>query len=168
MSTIPSAQLAAITRLEFASDALTKALRAVQHPALEFAGGAIVAPPGIKHLGQIRSTLQAIECTLRQSDPTTYGDKPDSPPETAPDSSPSTESLGLTAVGIRLLDGVIVSLAADLRNAMTRARAQLRLLPELQGDPERLSQVLRSALRDGSRLGRRIFEALNSDDNADA
>jgi hypothetical protein len=166
-TTIPSAQLQAITRLELAADALEKALRAVQHPDLEFAGGAIVAPSGLKHLGQIRSTLQAIECTVHPADPTAFQIEPESPPTSAPISTPSTKSLGLSEVGIQLLDGLTVSLAADLRNAMARARAQLRLLPELQGDPERLGQVLQAALRDGSRLGRRILEALD-DDGADA
>jgi hypothetical protein len=71
-ATIPSPQLQAITRLEFASDALTKALRAVQHPELDLAGGAIVAPSGLKHLAEIRTTLSAIERTIRPCDPIAY------------------------------------------------------------------------------------------------
>lgn len=166
-TTIPSAQLQAITRLEFAAGALGKALRAVQHPDLKFLGGAIVAPSGLKHLNQIRITLHRIERTIRQSGPSFDEAEPDSPPKTALRSSPPNQDLSLSEVGIQLLDGVTVSLAADLRNAMARARAQLHLLPELQGEPERLGQVLQAALRDGSRLGRRILEALD-DDGADA
>lgn len=166
-TTIPSAQLQAIKRLEFASDALGKALRAVQHPDLEFGGGAIVAPSGLKHLSQIRASLQAIERTIRQSGPSFDEAEPESPPNAALRSSPPEEDHGLSEIGTQLLDGVEVALAADLRAAMARARAQLRLLPELQRDSERLGQVLQTALRDGSRLGRRIFEALE-DDGADA
>lgn len=167
MSTIPSAQLEAITRLEFASDALCKALRAVQHPDLEFAGGAIVAPSGVKHLSQIRSTLQAMQRTIRLSGPTCCEAVPESSAMNEAASTSSTKDLGLSEVGALLLDGVTVSLAADLRNAMARARAQFRLVPELRSDPERLGQVLHAALRDGSRLGRRILEALDRD-GADA
>lgn len=163
-TTIPSAQLQAITRLEFASDALDKALRAVQDPELAFAGGAIVAPSGLKHLGHIRNTLGAIERSIRPSDLTAY--EPTPPPVTRA-SAPETHEPALSDIGSQLLDSVTVGLAADLRAALASARAQLRLLPELQDDPERLDSALNFSLRAGSRLGRRVYDALDSDAKID-
>ncbi len=161
-TTIPSAQLQAITRLELASEALDKALRAVEHPELEFGGGAIIAPSGLKHLAQLRGTLHNIERAIRPSDSTAYEAAPVA--TVTPAIAPAAKEVALSELGSRVLDSAALGLAADLRAALARARAQLRLLQELHIDPKRLDAALMSALRTGSRLGRRVYDAIDGDD----
>jgi len=68
-STIPSAQLEAITRLELAAIALQKAYVALQHPDLRLDGITVVAPSGGKHVEQItRLSLRIREATMTRSD----------------------------------------------------------------------------------------------------
>lgn len=65
---------------------------------------------------------------------------------------------------VRLVaDSVEIQLATDLHDALSRARQQLDLVPELQADPDLRARVLDSALQEGSRLGRRIHRALQDD-----
>lgn len=62
---------ATIHTAQLDADALNKALRAVQHRNLEFGGGALVAPSGIKHLSEIRATLDDIGRAVHSSAPKT-------------------------------------------------------------------------------------------------
>lgn len=67
-SLIPSAQLAAITRLELAAIALQKAYVALQHPDLRLDGVTVVAPSGRKHVEQItRLSLRIREAAATHS-----------------------------------------------------------------------------------------------------
>ncbi|SIS17800.1 hypothetical protein [Microbacterium sp. RURRCA19A] len=162
-ATIPSAQLQAITRLELASDALDKALRAVQHPDLEFGGSALIAPSGLKHLGAIRQTLHALESAIRSAGFATPETKMAPLPVPAADVEANTVRSSLSPLGRRVADSVDLGLATDLHEALAAARQQLNLVPEMQADPELRARVLDSALREGSRLGRRIYHALQDD-----
>lgn len=154
-ATITSPQLEAITRLELAADALAKALRAVQHPDLYFAGGAIIAPSGLKHLDEIRATLRTVEQTIRPSDASAY--EPTLTATHASESTPSYRDLLLTEEEDQIAQSVMLTLTTDLATALRRARAQLALEPSFATDPEFTSRVLDAVLADGSRLGRRIY-----------
>lgn len=73
---IPSAQLEAITRLEFAAIAAGRARGALAHPDLQLGGAAILAPSGQKHLVELRATLDDISSKVRSSDPSAYEPRP--------------------------------------------------------------------------------------------
>ncbi|MFT4259488.1 hypothetical protein [Microbacterium sp.] len=149
---IPSAQLEAITRLELAAEALAKALRAVQHPDLNLAGGAIIAPSGLKHLAEITSTAHDLTQAIR----------PVSPAEVESEPPPTLQELLLSDDESALVDRVTVGLAAALRTSMQQARAQLAQHPSFQADLEFTGIVLQAALAGGSRLGYRIFQFLDA------
>lgn len=160
---IPSPQLDAITRLELGAIALDNALRAVQHPDLEFAGGALVAPSGLKHLAEIRQTLHALESAICSGGSDTSETKIATPPAPASEVEASTVRSSLSPLVRLVADSVEIQLATDLHDALSRARQQLDLVPELQADPDLRARVLDSALQEGSRLGRRIHRALQDD-----
>ena len=156
-TTIPSAQLEAITRLELAADALQKALRAVQHPDLSFTGGAIIAPSGRKHLSEIHSTLHAIEQSIHPSDTSI-----DEPPTDEVEPPPSLDEFILSDSEHRIVQSVALNLATDLASVFRGARAHLTLHPSFATDPEITNLVLGAALAESSRLGRRIAMLLDA------
>lgn len=162
-ATISSAQLQAITRLEAGAVALDKALRAVQHPDLELGGAAIIAPSGLKHVAAIRHSLLAIESAVRSDRSAAPDTASTASPSPASEREVSTVRSSLSPLGRRVADSVALGLATDLHAALAGARQQLDLVPELQADPELRARVLDSALREGSRLGRRIYHALQDD-----
>ncbi|WP_125130769.1 hypothetical protein [Microbacterium sp. 10M-3C3] len=162
-ATIPSPHLQAITRLELGAIALDNALRAVQHPDLEFGGSVLIAPSGLKYLDAIRQTLNALESAIRRSGSATADATVTAPPTPASEVEASTVRSSLSPLGRRVADSVDLGLATDLHEALSRARQQLDRVPELQADPELRARVLGSALREGSRLGLRIHRALQDD-----
>lgn len=166
-ATIPSPQLQAITRLEFGAIALDNALRAVQHPDLEFGGSALIAPSGLKHLSEIRQTVHAIESVIRPNGSAALETTAKAQPERASKQEASAAQPGLSSLGRRVADSVAVGLAADLHTALAAARQQLDLVPELQADPDLRARVIDEVLREGSRLGRRIHGALQDDPQSD-
>lgn len=153
---IPSAQLEAITHLELAAEALAKALRAVQHPDLTLAGGAIIAPSGLKHLDEIRQTVQTIRPNAPVSAHTQYEVEP----------PPTLQELLLAEDESVLVNEVALSLAVAMRSAMQQARSTLVQHPSFGTDPEFTGIALQAALGAGSRLGYRIFQYLDASDKA--
>lgn len=76
-TTIPSAQLEAITRLEVAAIALQKAYVALHHPDLCLDGVLVVAPSGRKHIEQITSlSLRIREAAATRSGYDSRGTRP--------------------------------------------------------------------------------------------
>ena len=167
-TTIPSAQLEAITRCELASIALDKAHRALQHPDLEFGGGALLAPSGRKHVEHSERTRRAIQALLGSvSCPPLAETEAAATRMAPPETAPAPDAPSLSAAGKRVVASVTNDVACDLHDALERARQRLELLPELRSDAELKGRVLDSALRDGSRLGRRIFRVLQ-DESSDS
>lgn len=164
-TTIPSAQLEAITRLELAADALTKALRAVQHPDLYFAGGAIIAPSGLKHLDEIHTTLHQMEQTIGRPHRTTTQPKPTTP-ESEVEPPPTLQELLLSDDESQLVSTATLGLATDLSAALTRARTLLNRHASFSTDPEFTGLTLRAALAGCSRLGYRISQFLDAHPDA--
>jgi len=163
-TTIQSAQLEAITRCELASIALDKAHRALQHPDLEFGGGALLAPSGRKHVEHSERTLCAIRALLSSVLCSPLAETEAAATRTAPpDTAPAPNAPSLSEAGNRVVTSVTNDLACDLHDALERARQHLDLLPELREDAELKHRILDSALRDSSRLGRRIHRVLQDE-----